>query len=98
MPITSKCFYRKFISFENYQLPVTIEIIAINNEKPIGIRVTAYEPIKGNNSGLFIHITPEYWERPNPKGQQEDEGANLNVKRSTEDYNFKKCYFLTNWM
>jgi hypothetical protein len=39
-------------------------VVAVNNEKPIGIRITAYEPLKGAHSGLFIHIVQEYWERP----------------------------------
>lgn len=58
LPLTSKCYLRKFIKFENYEIPVTIEIVTINNEKPVGIRITAYEPIKGNNSGIFIYIIP----------------------------------------
>ena len=67
MPITSKCYSRRFLPFEDYLLPITIEIVTVNNEKPIGIRVTAYEPLKGTHSGLFIHVTPEYWERPSAK-------------------------------
>lgn len=42
-------------------LPLTIEVVSIHTEKPVGIRVSVYEPIKCINTGLFIYVNADYW-------------------------------------
>ena len=42
-------------------MPVTLELVTVKNEKPVGIRVSAYEPIKCVQTGVFIYLVPEYW-------------------------------------
>jgi hypothetical protein len=74
LPLICKFFKRKFILFEEYMLPLTIELITLNTEKPVGVRVSIYEPIKGINSGLFIYVNADYWERP---AEKENEDADL---------------------
>ena len=58
IPFTSKLYKRYMMRHMDYFIPVTLELVTVNNYKPVGIKVSAYEPIKSAVSAVFIHIVP----------------------------------------
>lgn len=59
--ITSKSYKRRLILFEDYYIPVTIEIVTINNEIPIGIRIIAYDSANFMFMPHFIYVFSKDW-------------------------------------
>jgi hypothetical protein len=61
--LNSKFFARRFIGRRDYLLPLTIELLSAGQDHPLGIRVSAYEPAKCLNTGLFIFVNFDYWKK-----------------------------------
>jgi hypothetical protein len=48
-------------SKDNYLFPVTIGIISLNCQIPIGLKVQTYDPITLKTMGFFINVIPSQW-------------------------------------
>ena len=55
------CFKVHFTQMDNYLSPITASIVTLNNQIPIGLKITQYDPSNSTNKGYFIHIMPEDW-------------------------------------
>ena len=64
MKFTFKTFLRKMVKYQDYYSPVTITLITINNQLPIGIKVSLYDQIICQEAGYFIQIYPSEWKWP----------------------------------
>lgn len=49
---------------EDYSVPITICIVSLNLEVPVGVMITAYDISQLNETGMFITIQPDMWLRP----------------------------------
>ncbi len=37
-------------------IPLTAGVITVNNQRPVGIKITAYDPVACFEVGYFIHV------------------------------------------
>lgn len=58
-----KVFVRNFI-LEDYTIPVTICVISLNLEVPIGVKITAYDVEQLAETSIFVRLQPDLWIRP----------------------------------
>ena len=69
MRLTFKTSLRKMVNYQDYYSPITITLITINNEIPVGIKVSLYDQIICQEAGYFIRIYPANWKWPNEVSQ-----------------------------
>jgi hypothetical protein len=56
LPITENFFRSKLFKKDGYFIPVTISLLTINSETPVGIKIIEYDPLTCKSRGFFIHI------------------------------------------
>ena len=64
---------------EDYTVPITICVISLNLEVPVGVRITAYDIQQLNEVGVFLCVQPEMWLRP-----KSDKLRQVDVKKQTD--------------
>jgi hypothetical protein len=64
LPITENFFRSKLFKKDGYFIPVTISLLTINSETPVGIKIIEYDPLTCKSRGFFIHIVANEWVRP----------------------------------
>ncbi len=45
-------------------MPITISLLTVNSETPVGIKIIEYDPITCRSRGFFMHIVANEWVRP----------------------------------
>lgn len=86
---------RHFMSIDHYFYPITISILSVNSQIPIGIKVQSFKTITATTDAYFIHIVPEEWLRPIKKIK--DRVPSIFVK-AVDEYEYNRNYFITDWM
>lgn len=63
-PIVAISFVRRILEVKNQKVPVTIELVGIDNRIYLGIKVTLFDPETVSESGFFLTLKQSDWERP----------------------------------
>lgn len=60
MTFISKVFKRDYV-VDEFTVPWTVSILTLNQEIPLGIRMTAYDTRRMTEVGMFVQLEPELW-------------------------------------
>lgn len=81
-------------SHSSYILPLTACIVSINNQIPVGIKLTGYNPVSCYEVGFFIHLACDIWKWP----EKPEELPQDYLNNVVEQYGYKRDYFLVDWL
>lgn len=95
-PITESCFKTAIYQKNEYCCGLTISLLTINNEFPVGIKVNEYNPDDVISRGFFIHIVPQEWVRPLRRPCPWVN--NILFKTFINEFDFRRNYFIAEWL
>lgn len=49
---------------QNNVFPITASVVSVNNQTPVGIKVTCFSPIFCFEAGYFLHLRHGAWRWP----------------------------------
>ena len=75
-------------------IPLTACVVNMNNEFPIGLRLTGYNPTTYTEASFFIHIYSEVWRWPEKMEESQEDF----IAGAVEEYGYKKDFFLIEWL
>jgi hypothetical protein len=68
--------------------------VSVNNEIPVGIKLTGYNCITCFEVGYFIFVPHGSWKWP----EKQEEEVYDPINGVVEQYGYKKDYFLVDWL
>lgn len=57
-------------------IPITLCVVSVNNEVPVGLRLSCYSPSLCVEYGFFIHIAHHQWKWPSQIEEQPTDYVN----------------------